>query len=71
MERNVIEAVIKDCGVPGRVVELDGKLLKIDIFNQRTESFERLHLGISEFCDLVLDWRARRPQPAASAQLAA
>ena len=73
MNRNVIEAVIKDCGMPGRLVELEGKLVRLDLFNQRTERFERLDLGFSEFCDLALDWRQRQAQKSAakSTELAA
>jgi hypothetical protein len=60
MDAKVIETVIKDCGVPGRLVAVDRKSVQIDLFDDRTESFHRFNLGLSEFCDLALDWRSRR-----------
>jgi hypothetical protein len=69
MDYAAIEAVIKDTGFPGRLVELEGKLVHIDILNEKSERFERSQVGLSEFCDLILDWRekvaARAAQPAA------
>jgi hypothetical protein len=65
MDRTTIEAIIKDLGFPGRLVEVEGRLIRLNRFNDRTERFERLDLGISEFCDLVLDWRQRREAPPA------
>ena len=59
MERAAIEKAIKDCGVPGRLVELDGKLIVLDLLNDRLETLERYELGMSQFCDLLLDWRQR------------
>lgn len=60
MDAKVIENVIKDCGVPGRLVAVDRKSVQIDLFDDQTESFLRHNLGMSEFCDLALDWRRRR-----------
>jgi len=57
MNRQAIETAIRDSGLPGRLVELDGKLVRLHLFNDRTERFEPVDLGISEFCDLVLDWQ--------------
>ena len=57
MDFAAIETAIKDTGFPGRLVELEGKLVHIDILNDKSERFERRQVGISEFCDLILDWR--------------
>ncbi|MHB8509327.1 MAG: hypothetical protein ACYDGR_11860 [Candidatus Dormibacteria bacterium] len=59
MDATAIEQAIKDCGVPGRLVALEGRLIRLDILDENSESLERRELGLSEFCDLVLDWRAR------------
>ena len=59
MDATAIEQAIKDCGVPARLVALEGRLIRLDILDENTESLERHDLGLSEFCDLVLDWRAR------------
>ncbi len=59
MNTEAIEQAIRDCGVPGRLAALDGKLIRIDLLDETTERLERHVLGFSEFCDLALDWRAR------------
>lgn len=59
MNATSIERAIKDCGVPARLVELDGRLIKLDVLDESTEKVERQVLSRSEFSDLVLDWRAR------------
>ncbi|HEV3232459.1 MAG TPA: hypothetical protein VG245_09420 [Candidatus Dormibacteraeota bacterium] len=59
MDAKTIETAIRDCGLPGRLVGLDGKLILIDVLDETSERLERQSLGVSEFCDLVLDWRAR------------
>lgn len=59
LERNAIEKAIKDCGLPGRLVELDGRLITLDLLNDHSEKLERFELGMSEFCDLLLDWRQK------------
>jgi hypothetical protein len=59
MDNRAIEAAIKDCGLPGRLVESDGRIITIDVLNETSEKLERRELGTSEFCDLVLEWRAR------------
>lgn len=70
MDAKAIERALKDCGVPGRLVGLERKVILLDILDDSTEKLERVSLGVSEFCDLVLDWRARlaarttQPQPA-------
>ncbi|MFY9614398.1 MAG: hypothetical protein WAT58_03270 [Candidatus Dormiibacterota bacterium] len=54
-----LEQAIKDCGLPGRLVELDKNLVVVDLLNDRTERLERHELGLSEFCDMLLDWRQK------------
>jgi len=68
MDTKVIESVIKDCGVPARLVAADRKSVQIDLFDERAERFQRVNLGISEFCDLALEWRRRR-SPATERQV--
>ena len=60
MDATTIETAIADSGMPARLVELDGRLIVLEMRNPRTEKLERVSLGTSEFCDVVLDWRARR-----------
>jgi hypothetical protein len=59
MDATSIERAIRDCGVPAKLVELDGRLIKLDVLDEHTEKVERHVLSRSEFSDLVLDWRAR------------
>ncbi|MEA2645918.1 MAG: hypothetical protein QOE92_1001, partial [Chloroflexota bacterium] len=59
MTHDSIEKAIKDCGLPGRLVELDGRLITLDLLNDHSEKLERFELGMSEFCDLLLDWRQK------------
>ena len=59
MDGNTIEKLIKDLGLPGRLVEVSGRLITLDLLDDRSESFERHELGVSEFCDLLLDWRQK------------
>jgi hypothetical protein len=59
MDSNTIEKLIKDLGLPGRLVEVSGRLITLDLLDDRSESFERHELGVSEFCDLLLDWRQK------------
>jgi hypothetical protein len=68
MDIKTVERAIKDCGLPGRLVEMDGRLIKVDILNESSEKIERRELGMSEFCDLLLEWRARRDRPARAAK---
>ncbi|HXA41876.1 MAG TPA: hypothetical protein VNV65_03070 [Candidatus Solibacter sp.] len=59
MDSGTIEKVIKDLGLPGRLVEVSGRLITLDLLDDRSERFERHELGVSEFCDLLLDWRQK------------
>jgi hypothetical protein len=59
MNSTALEQAIKDCGLPGRLVEVDKNLVTMDLLNDRTERLERHQFGLSEFCDLLLDWRQR------------
>jgi hypothetical protein len=59
MDSTSAEKAIKDCGLPGRVVEVDKNLITLDLLNDRTERLERHELGLSDFCDLLLDWRQK------------
>jgi hypothetical protein len=59
MDSIAIEKAIKDCGLPGRLVEVEKNLVTVDLLNDRTERLERVQLGVSEFCDLLLDWRQK------------
>jgi hypothetical protein len=59
MDSKTIEKLIKDLGLPGRLVEVSGRLITLDLLDDRSESFERHELGVSEFCDLLLDWRQK------------
>ena len=59
MDSQTIEKVIKDLGLPGRLVEVSGRLITLDLLDDRSERFERHELGVSEFCDLLLDWRQK------------
>ena len=61
LDPSTVERAIKDSGIQGRLVSVDGKLIRLDLFDQETEGFTRHELGLNEFCDLVLDWRERRP----------
>ena len=59
MERNAIEAIIRDLEIPGKLVEVDRKSIRMDLFDDRTERLHRVDLSHNEFCDLVLDWREK------------
>jgi hypothetical protein len=59
MDRQTIQELIKDIGLPCRLVEVRGRLIIIDMLDDRNECFERCELGVSAFCDLLLDWRQR------------
>jgi hypothetical protein len=59
MDSQTIEVLIKDIGLPGRLVEVRGRLIIIDLLDDRSERFERCELGVSAFCDLLLDWRQK------------
>ncbi len=59
MDSKALEKAITDCGLPGRLVEVDKNLVTLDLLNDRLERFERHQLGLSEFCDLLLDWRQK------------
>jgi hypothetical protein len=57
MSIETIERLIKDVRLPGRLVEVQGRLIIINLLDDRSERFMRHELGVSEFCDLILDWR--------------
>jgi len=59
MDSKTIEKLIKDLGLPGRLVEVTGRLITLDLLDDRSERFQRHELGVSEFCDLLLDWRQK------------
>ena len=59
MNPDVIEKAIRDCGLPGRLVQLDGRTITLDLLNDRLERLERHELGVNQFCDLLLDWRQK------------
>ena len=59
MDRKTIERLIRDVGLPGRLIEVRGRLIVVDLLDDRSERFMRHELGLSEFCDLVLDWRQK------------
>jgi hypothetical protein len=59
MDNRALEKAIKDCGLPGRLVEVDKNLVTLDLLNDRTERLERHEYGLSEFCDLLLEWRQK------------
>lgn len=59
MDSKTIEKLIKDLGLPGRLVEVTGRLITVELLDDRSERFERRELGVSEFCDLLLDWRQK------------
>jgi hypothetical protein len=59
MDSKTIEKLIRDLGLPGRLVEVTGRLITVDLLDDRSERFERHELGVSEFCDLLLDWRQK------------
>lgn len=59
MDGNTIEKLIRDVGLPGRLVEVRGRLIIVDLLDDRSERFMRHELGLSEFCDLLLDWRQK------------
>src|SRR5260370_8983239 len=71
MDSITIEKVIKDLGLPGRLVEVSGRLITLDLLHDRSEKFARHELGVSEFCNLLLDSRPnliRREDPATPQQ---
>ena len=59
MNPDAIEKAIRDCGLPGRLVEVDGRTITLDLLNDRLEKLERHELGVNQFCDLLLDWRQK------------
>ena len=59
MDGRKLEKAMQDCGLPGRLVLVDKNLITVDLLNDRTERLERVVLGLSEFCDLLLDWRQK------------
>lgn len=65
---------MRDCGLPGRLVEVDGRTIVVDMLNDRLERLERHQLGVNQFCDLLLDWRqkliARDPESVVSSKIA-
>jgi hypothetical protein len=73
MDSRAIEKAIRDCGLPGRLVEVDGRTIVLDMLNDRLERLERHELGINQFCDLLLDWRqiliARDPDSIATSKI--
>ncbi len=74
MDSSAIEKAIRDCGLPGRLVEVDGRTITVDVLNDRLERLERHQLGVNQFCDLLLDWRqkliSRDPDSVTSAKIA-
>ena len=74
MNPDAIEKAIRDCGLPGRLVEVDGRTITLDLLNDRLERLERHELGVNQFCDLLLDWRqkliSRDPNSIASGKIA-
>ena len=59
MDSQTIQELIKDIGLPGRLVEVRDRLIIIDLLDDRSERFQRYELGVSAFCDLLLDWRQK------------
>jgi hypothetical protein len=59
MSAETIEKLIKDVRLPGRLVDVKGRLIVLDLLDDRSERFLRHELGVSEFCDLILDWRQK------------
>jgi hypothetical protein len=62
MNKTSAERAMVDCQVPGGVVEVQGRLIRITVLNEAEEKVEVRDLGLSEFADMVLDWcdRLRR-----------
>jgi hypothetical protein len=59
VDSKALEKAMKECGLPGRLVTVDKNLITVDLLNDRTERLERVVFGLSEFCDLLLDWRQK------------
>ena len=59
MDSQTVEKVIKDLRLPGRLVSVSRGIVTLDLLDDRSEKFERHELGVSEFCDLLLDWRQK------------
>jgi hypothetical protein len=59
MDGQTIERVIKDLRLPARLVDVSERMITLDLLDDRNERFERYQLGVSEFCDLLLDWRQK------------
>src|SRR5260370_3543651 len=55
MDSTTIEKVIKHLGLPGRLVEVTGSLITLDLLDDRSDRFERHELRVSAFCYLRLD----------------
>ena len=74
MDNSTIEKAIRDCGLPGRLVEVTGRTITLDLLNDRLERLERHELGVNQFCDLLLDWRqkliSRDPDSIVAAKIA-
>jgi hypothetical protein len=59
MDSDTVEKVIKDLRLPARLVNVSERMITLDLLDDRSERFERHQLGVSEFCDLMLDWRQK------------
>jgi hypothetical protein len=59
MDSQTVEKVIKDLRLPARLVNVTERMITVDLLDDRSEQFERHQLGVSEFCDLLLDWRQK------------
>jgi hypothetical protein len=71
MDSQTVEKVIKDLRLPARLVNVSERTITLDLLDDRSEQFERHSLGVSEFCDLMLDWRQKlidRAVPASGAK---
>ena len=70
MDSGTVERLIRDVGLPGRLVTVKGRLIVLDLLDDRSERLVRHELGVSEFCDLVLDWRQKMIERAVAASRA-
>lgn len=59
MDANAIERVIEDSGLPARLLSFERRIVRLAMLDRR-QRVRELELSTSEFCDLVLEYRARQ-----------
>jgi hypothetical protein len=60
MDPSAIERTIVECGVPARLVAVEGGVIELQMLDAGGFPRGVSRFSFSEFCDLALDCRARR-----------